>query len=141
MSEVDELKRQLAWANGQLMARDRADAEARINAMAEQQRQEDDSANTERQAALEAEIERTRRGAWVTALLKNAMATSPDARFDPVAFEKSIPTTGWPPGISQADFHFAGEPILGREADDGGNTMLGKMLGELLEQTERVRHA
>jgi hypothetical protein len=136
MSEVDELRRQLAWANGQLMARDRADAEARINAMAEQQKQQDDSADTE--AALQAEIERTRRGAWVNALLKNAVATNPDARFDPIAFEKSIPVTGWPPGASQSDFHFAGEHILGREADDVGSTTLGKILAELEGRTLRV---
>jgi hypothetical protein len=127
MSEVDELRRQLAWANGQLMARERADAEARIAAMAEQQKQQDDSANTERQAAVQAEIERVRRGSWVTALLKNA---DPNAPFDPTAFEKAIPATGWPAGDGPENYHFAGQPVHGGDTE-AANTMLGKLLKEL----------
>jgi hypothetical protein len=125
MSEADELRRRAEWAEAQLRARDRAAAEERIAAMAAQQKQQDETANAERQAALQAEIEKTRRGAWVNALLKNA---DPSAPFDPTAFEKAIPATGWPAGVSQSDFHFAGERVLGHEADDVGSTLLGKML-------------
>ena len=141
MSEVDELRRQLAWANGQLIARDRAEADARINSMAEQQRRQDDTVSAERQTAVKAEIENVRRGAWINTLLKQAVESNPTAPFDPSAFEKAIPATGWPAGVSQNDFHCAGEHVLACEADDLGNTMLGKMLAELQEQTERVRHA
>lgn len=42
-----------------------------------------------------------------------------------------IPATGWPPGVSQNDFHFVGEPVLGNEPDDAANTVLGKMLKEI----------
>lgn len=137
MSELDEVKRRAEWAEAQLRARDRAAAEERIAAMAAQQRQQDETANAERQAALKDEIEKTRRGAWVNALLKNL--ADPTAPFDPTAFEKAIPAAGWPAGVSQSDFHFAGEHILGREAEDVGSTTLGKILAELEGRTERVR--
>ena len=88
--------------------------------------QQTETESAERQAALKDEIEKTRRGAWVNALLKNL--ADPTAPFDPTAFEKAIPATGWPAGVSQSDFHFAGERVLGHEADDVGSTLLGKML-------------
>jgi len=137
MSEVEELRRQLAWATGQLMARDRADAEARINAMAEQQKQQDESAHATRQAAVQEEIERVRRGSWVTALLQNAVDTNPTAPFDVIAFEKAIPATGWPAGDGPENYHFAGQPAHGNEADDVATTMLGKLLTEL--ETRKTR--
>jgi hypothetical protein len=61
------------------------------------------------------------------------------APFDPFKFEEAIPDKGWPAGISQSDFHFAGEPVRGNDADDVANTMLGKLLNELEEGTARVR--
>jgi hypothetical protein len=138
MSEIDELRRRAEWAEGQLRARDRADAEARITAMAKQQKQQDDSANAERQAALQAEIERTRRGAWVVELLKNADPTAP---FDANKFEEAIPQTGWPADDGPHNYHFAGQPVFGSDNDDVAGTMLGKILNEIQENAARLKRA
>lgn len=141
MSELDEVKRQLAWAEGQLRARDIADAEAKRVAMEAAQKTQDETANAERQKALDTEIELTRHGAWISALLKNAVETNPTAAFDVNAFEKSIPAKGWPPGVSESDYHFAGQTVFGSADDDVANTTLGKMLGELTARDERIRRA
>lgn len=133
MSEIDELRRRAEWAEGQLRARHRADAQARIDAMASEQKHDDNSGKAEREAALATEIEKMRRGTWVTELLKQAAASNPDAPFDPEKFEAAIPQTGWPAGISPSDFHFSGQHAVGNDNDDVGQTTLGRMFAEIQE--------
>ena len=140
MAEIDELRRQLAWANGQLAARDRAEAEARMAAMAKQQKEDDDAASAATQEALATEIETTRRGAWFNFRLSEMVARDPSAKFNPDDAANAIPKTGWPPGQSQDDYAFSGLPV-GKIVDDVAQTSMAKMLAAVQERAERLRRA
>jgi hypothetical protein len=139
MSEIETLRRRAEWAESQLRACEVEQAQRKANELAAAQTTQNETESAERKSALEAEIEKTRRGSWVCALLKNA---DPAAPFDVNKFEEAIPKTGWPTGDGPHNYHFTGEKLFGIDNDDGvGNTLLGKMFAELQERTKRVQRA
>ena len=142
MSELDEMRRRAEWAEGQLRARDLEEAQRKANEMAAAQEIQDETESAERKAALEAEIENTRRGSWINGFIREAAKSNPGAMIDPDAIEQAIPKAGWPADDGPHNYHFTGEKIFGSDNDDGvGNTMLGRMFAELQERTERVQRA
>jgi len=105
------------------------------------QREQDEKTSTETAEAIAADKEATRCGSWTNYLLQEAIRRDPTTPLDVGKFTAAIPSSGWPPGVSESDFHFAGSSVSGKEVDDVGETSMGKMLAEMQERRARVRRA
>ncbi len=137
---IEALKRRAEFAERQLIARDRADTAARLERIAQEQRDHEEKAAAERAEALKTSTEETRRGAWTNYLIAETARRDPTAPLNARALMAAVPQQGWPPGVSEGDFHFTGQSV-GHTVDDVAETSMGKALAEMLERSNRVRNA
>ncbi len=138
---IEVLRRRAEWAERQLIARDHADVVAKVERIAQEQRDEEAKVAAERAAALKADTEATRRGSWSNYLIAEAARRDPTAPLNVGALMAAVPSQGWPPGVSPEEFHFIGQSFGGVAIDDAAETSMGRALAEMLERTSRVQRA
>lgn len=138
---IEVLRRRAEFAESLLRQRDHADVVAKVEKLAQQQRDEEAKAAAERAETLKKTVEETRVGVWTNYLIAEAARRDPTAPLNAGALMASVPSQGWPPGVSPEEFHFIGQSFGGVAIDDAAETSMGRALAEMLERTSRVQRA
>ena len=110
--------------------RDRADAQARLQKIADQKAEAEAKEAAERAEAHAAYLERSRRASWVVhnldAIIAGGNGHEP---LDLDRFEGSIPKSGWPEGDSPDNYSTSAPPSLTEEGKPTAMHQLADKLG------------
>ena len=117
---------QVADLQKQLRDREMADVAAAAETLRKTQEAAAALQAAQAKAALDADVEKTRAGSWITYLLATAR---PDAPVNAAAMMASVPKFGWAPGDGPENYSFAGAPAA-VVIEDVGSTFLGRMAAE-----------